>query len=86
MRFGQVVKMFLAQTVCMILEYFSLGKGPWGRLEKFLSYYFRIIISYLKMSGMPWSSLEKYPQNGIKWTEINLPSIQNVQQSTRKWK
>ena len=36
----------------MILEYFSLGKGPftgpWGRLEKFL-------LLYLKMSEMPWT-------------------------------
>jgi hypothetical protein len=42
----------------MILKYFSLGKhpytGPWGRLEKFLSFFFRIITSYLKMNGMPW--------------------------------
>ena len=41
----------------MILEYFSLGKGPftgtWGRLEKFLPFDFRIITSYMKMSGMP---------------------------------
>jgi hypothetical protein len=41
----------------MILEYFSLGKGlftgHWGRLEKFLPFYFRIITSYLIMSGMP---------------------------------
>jgi hypothetical protein len=37
----------------MILEYFSLGKGPltgpWGRLEKFMPFYFRIIASYWKM-------------------------------------
>ena len=36
----------------MILEYFSLEKGPftrpWGRLEKFLAFYFIIITSYLK--------------------------------------
>jgi hypothetical protein len=42
----------------MILEYFSLGKGPftgpWGRLEKYLPFYFRTMTSYLKMSGMPW--------------------------------
>jgi hypothetical protein len=40
----------------MILEYFSLVKGPftgpWGRLENFLPFYFRIITSSLKMSGM----------------------------------
>jgi hypothetical protein len=39
-----------------ILEYFSLGKGPftepWGRLEKFLPFYFRIITSYSKMSNI----------------------------------
>jgi len=41
----------------MIIEYFSLGRGPftrpWERLEKFLLFYFRIINSYLKISGMP---------------------------------
>jgi hypothetical protein len=41
----------------MILKYISLGKGlltsPWGRLEKFLPFYFMIITSYLKVSGMP---------------------------------
>jgi hypothetical protein len=41
----------------MILEYISLGKGlftgHWGRLEKFLPFYFRFITSYLQMSGMP---------------------------------
>jgi len=47
----------------MILEYFSLEKGPftehWGRLKKFLHFYFRIITSYLKMSGMPWLQIWK---------------------------
>jgi len=41
----------------MILEYFSLEKGPFtrplGRLEKFLPFYFWIITSNLKISGMP---------------------------------
>ena len=45
----------------MILEYFSLGKGPftelYERLEKFLLFYFRIITSYLKMSGIPCHKL-----------------------------
>jgi hypothetical protein len=47
----------------MILEYFSLGKGPFTelceRLEKFLLFYFRIITSYLKMSGMPCHKIYK---------------------------
>jgi len=46
----------------MILEYFSLEKGPftgpWGRLEKFLPFYFIIITSYLKMNGMPYRRVE----------------------------
>ena len=43
--FGTVLKIFKSTNwsfgnqnkgVRMILEYFSLGKGPWGRLEKSL--------------------------------------------------
>jgi hypothetical protein len=37
----------------MILKYFSLRKcpftRPWGRLDKFLPFYFRMITFYLKM-------------------------------------
>ena len=51
---------------CMILEYFSLGKiftghftRSWGRLDKFLPFYFRITTSYFEMSGMPWGHAKK---------------------------
>jgi hypothetical protein len=40
----------------LLIEYFSLGKGPftrpWGKQEKFMPFYFRIITSYMKMGGM----------------------------------
>jgi len=51
---------------CMILEYFSLEKGPFirplGRLGKILSFYFRIITSFLKMNVMPCSCRKSLSQ------------------------
>jgi hypothetical protein len=52
----------------MILEYFSLEKGPftrpWGRLEKFLAFYFIIITSPAAVECLDHTHSSLYPSPG----------------------